>query len=159
MTWISRRVPLKRSSKPIARRARPRSRIPKALGTHRERVKYANDLWRRLIYAKEPSGICPRCRARKWHDAAHCFAKGPYPALRFELENGAPLCRPCHTRVDSDHHAKVEFFTRYIGAVEYERLRLRALSRAKSDLALTILYLERASRSGAAVVSRPVGPT
>jgi hypothetical protein len=108
-------------------------------------VKYANSLWRDLIRAKEPSGICPVCRKRPWHDAMHGFAKGPYPALRFELDNGAPGCRACHRRVDSDHHAKVEFWTRYIGAERYERLRLRAMSRAKTDLTLTIMSLEMMS--------------
>ena len=73
----------------------------------------------------------------------HCFAKGPYPGLRYEPSNGAPGCRACHRRLDSDHHAKVEFFVRYIGAAEYERLRLLAMTRTKVDLGLAILDLER----------------
>ena len=137
----TRRYPIQRSAPP-ARRRRPRSRLPGRSGDHREQVKYAAGLWAKLIKADVPSGICPMCKARRWSDAAHCFAKGPYPALRFELDNGAPLCRVCHRRIDSDHHAKVEFFTRYIGAEAYGRLRLMAMARSKVDVGLTILFLE-----------------
>jgi hypothetical protein len=138
----TRRYPIKRSSTPIARRRRPRCRTANRLGDHREMVKYAAGLWVKVIRAKEPSGICPRCMVRPWSDAAHCFAKGPYPSLRFELENGAPLCRPCHRRIDSDHFAKHLFFTGYIGIEGYERLTLMAQSRTKVDMGLTILFLE-----------------
>jgi hypothetical protein len=110
--------------------------------SYRDLVKKANDLWRHLIYRKEPSKLCPMCRKRRWHDAAHCFAKGPHPGMRFELDNGAPLCRVCHRRVDSDHHAKEEFFMRYIGTARYERLKLMAQGRPKMDVRLVILYLE-----------------
>lgn len=156
---IRRSVPLKRGQPPvrnkrlstehgqprkadIPRTKRPRVRLPKRFGTYRERVKYANELWRHLIYRKEPTGVCPCCRRREWHDAAHCFIKGAYPHVRFELSNAAPLCRPCHRRVDYDALEKETFFRRYIGDAEYERLRLLAQSRAKSDLALVILFLE-----------------
>lgn len=132
--------------KRIARGKRPRGLSPAKYGSHREKVKYANDLWRRLIYAKEPSGVCPRCLTRPWHDAAHCWTKGGYPALRFDLGNGAPLCRACHRRVDSDHEAKEQFFRRYLG-VEYDRLRLRALARSRTDVGLTIVMLEAETKA------------
>jgi hypothetical protein len=137
-----------RAPRPIRRGASPRIRKGSKAGDYRARIKYANDLWRRLIYAKEPCGACPRCFARQWHDAAHCWTKGAYPALRFEIDNGAPLCRACHRRIDSDHQAKEDFFRRYIGPVRYEALRLRALARSKADLALTIMFLEQATRRG-----------
>ena len=135
-------TPLKRNSKPIARRTRPRVRMPSAAGDFKARVKYANDLWRDLIRAKEPGGICPMCRKRPWHDGAHCFIKGRHHVVRFEPDDGAPLCRPCHRIIDSDHHAKTEFFMRYIGVEAYERLRLRTVSRSKLDLGLMIMFLE-----------------
>jgi hypothetical protein len=116
--------------------------VPNRAGDYRARLKYGLGLWTRLVYAKEPSGICPRCLARKWHDAAHCFAKGPYRSLCLEPDNGAPLCRPCHRRVDCDHHAKEQFFTAYMGPDKYERLRLLAMTRSKMDLGLSILALE-----------------
>lgn len=128
--------------RPLKRGARPRAKMPKALGDHRERSKYANDLWRHLIYQKEPSGICPRCKARRWHDAAHGWAKGPHPALRFELDNGIPLCRPCHRRVDYDHHEKEQLWRGYIGNQAYERLRLMAMARSRVHLDVAILFLE-----------------
>ena len=135
---------IKRSA-PIKRGRRPREVKADRFGSYRAQVKYANELWRRLIYAKEPGGLCARCLQRPWVEACHCFIKGAYPALRFELDNGAPCCRSCHRIIDSNHLAKEEFFIRYIGAVAYQRLELRAQSRAKSDLKLTILYLEAKS--------------
>ena len=143
--------PAKRAPKPprpIPRGKRPRVRMPSAAGDYRSRLKYGLDLWRKLVYAKEPSGVCPCCLKREWHDAAHCFAKGPYRSLCLEPSNGAPLCRPCHRRIDSDHHAKQQFFTAYIGPAEYERLRLLAMSRSKMDLGLTLLLLEDMTRRG-----------
>jgi hypothetical protein len=99
-------------------------------------------LWTKLQYAKEPSGICPRCFKRKWHDAAHCWTRGGYRSLCLEIDNGAPLCRPCHDRVDCDHHAKREFFMAYMGPDKYERLDLLARTRSKMELGLTLLLLE-----------------
>jgi len=122
--------------------------MPKALGTYRERAKYANELWRQLIYRKQDH--CAVCGIRKACQAMHIFAKGPYPALRFELDNGAPGCVPCHRRIDSDHEAKRDWAIRYLGAERYEELRVRSQARSKMDLALTILYLERLSGKGAA---------
>lgn len=142
MTWIKRRYPPRRKTPMRWGRRLARGR---AMGrpTHRGMVKTANNLWRRLIYAKEPTGVCPRCRQRKWVEAAHGFTKGAYPALRFELDNGIPLCRTCHRRVDSDHHAKVELWVAYIGEERYERLRLMAQARSKTDVALVIVFLQR----------------
>lgn len=118
-------------------------RMANPFGDHREKVKYANELWRRLVYAKEPTGLCPACRKRKWHDAAHCFIKGVHFVVRFDLDNGSPLCRVCHRRIDADHVAKEEFFRRYIGDEAYDKLRMRTLGRGKIDMGLVILLLEQ----------------
>ncbi len=137
--------PEKRSRKParyVRRGTLPHARVPNRAGDYRARMKYGLTLWTKLQYAKEPSGICPRCFRRKWHDAAHCFARGPYPSLALEPDGGAPLCRPCHRRVDSDHHAKREFFLAYMGPDKYARLELLARCRSKMDLGLTLLLLE-----------------
>jgi len=117
--------------------------MPDALGDYRARVKYADDLWRKLIRAKEPEGRCARCRQRPWVDAAHLFIKGRYAHLRHDPSNGAPLCRYCHRVIDSDHHAKESFFRPYVGHEEYERLRLAAQSGGKRDMILVILSLEQ----------------
>ncbi len=139
---IQRRAPVARRARYIRRGTPPRARVPNRQGDYRARVKYGLELWRHLIYAKEPSGICPRCFARKWHEAAHCWAKGPYRSLCLELDNGAPLCRACHNRIDSDHHSKREFFLAYMGPDKYSRLELLARTRSKMNLGLTLLYLE-----------------
>ena len=134
----SRRAP--RQPRPIPRRARVRKI---GAGTHAQQVRKANILWRDLIRAKEPSCLCPRCLKRCWHDAAHIFTKGAYPAMRFELDNGAPLCRPCHRRIDSDHMAKLEFALRYLGLERYARLALMSQGRGKCDMPLALMYLQQ----------------
>ena len=110
--------------------------------THRQLVQKADILWRRLIYAKEPTGVCPVCRKRPWTDAMHGFAKGRYPSLRFEEDNGIPGCRTCHRIIDCDHHAKLELWRRYIGPERYEALRLRAQGQGKLDMRLVLMDLE-----------------
>lgn len=131
-----------------ARRAKRRAKVARLPriggGTHGQKVRKANELWRHLIYAKEPSGICPRCKVRRWHDAAHFFTKGAYPAMRFELDNAAPVCRVCHRRIDSDHKAKLDFALAYLGAERYARLELMSQGRGKCDMDLTILFLQNA---------------
>lgn len=109
--------------------------------THREKVIIANDLWRHLIYKKEPTGICPRCFKRKWVEAAHVFNKGAHPGMRFELDNGIPLCRTCHRRIDTDHKAKELFSKFYLGEERYARLDLMSQGRGKTDVSMVILYL------------------
>jgi hypothetical protein len=131
-----------RRARYIRRGTPPHARVPNKHGDHRARLRYGLSLWAKLVKAKEPSGICPRCFKRRWHDAAHCWTRGAYPALQLELDGGAPLCRPCHRRVDSDHQAKTDFFIAYMGPDKYKRLRLLARSRGKMDLSLTLLFLE-----------------
>jgi len=137
----------RRPRRAIPRGARPRSRVGNRWGDHRAKVHYANDLWREIIYAKELEGVCPRCRKRSWHDAAHGFVKGRHFHLRFDLDNGIPLCRSCHGIVDSDHQAKVELWIRYYGVERYDALLLRSQSRSKIDMTLVILHLEATTAS------------
>jgi len=132
-----------RTNKLPKRAQAPKVKLPKMAGDHRERVKYADGLCRRIARERAGSPLCEVCLKRPWHDMMHGFAKGPYPALRHDLDNLAMGCRSCHRRIDSDHHAKEVFWRGHIGPERYERLRLRAQSRAKADLALVILELER----------------
>ena len=145
MRYVRLPKPARRSAKsprPIRRGAPPRARVPLRYGDYRARLKYGLQLWAKLIKLKEPSGICPRCFKRPWYDAAHCWNRGRHRALCLELDNGAPLCRVCHRIVDSDHHAKEQFFVSYMGQDKYERLRLLAMTRSKMALDLTLLFLE-----------------
>lgn len=130
---------------------KPRKKPPKlrtilraAASTSRKAlVLKAAGLWMLLQRAKEPSGVCPVCRKRRWSDAMHCFPKGHYPSLRFEPDNGAPGCRVCHRRIDSDHMAKELFFRRYLGDARYERLRLMSqVHGSKLDMQLVVMDLQ-----------------
>ena len=134
--------PQPRGRKPRTRISR-RGKIKTRSTVRRSKEKYAHSLWVEFVRSKEPSGYCPRCRKRKWSDCAHGWAKGRYPHLRFDPMNGIPLCRVCHRIVDSDHEAKYQLWWRYIGPMEYTRLQLLAISRAKVDLDLAILLLEQ----------------
>jgi hypothetical protein len=137
--------PEKRGRKPrqrIARGSRPRFRLAIRFGTHREKVKFADNIWREIIRAKERAGICPCCLKRRWAHCAHGWPKGYYPWMRFEVDNGIPLCWPCHRRVDADAHAKEELWRRYIGTERYERLKLMAQVHSKLDMDLVIMSLE-----------------
>lgn len=140
--------PEKRASKPRRRIARTKAPRKRRLSVHAAKVRKANELWRHLIYRQEPSLICPRCHKRPWHDAAHCFIKGRYAHVRFDLDNGAPLCRVCHREIDSDHEAKWAFFTRYLGQERYNALHLRAIGRGKADMDLTLMHLTLVTFSG-----------
>ena len=117
-------------------------RQPPQLDTWRKQAKRGHDLWRVIVYCKEPSGICPMCRKRQWTDAAHIFPKGRYPHIRLGPENGVPLCRGCHGVFDSDHEMHRTFAMQYLGSDKYEALRLRAISRGKTDMSLALMFLQ-----------------
>jgi hypothetical protein len=124
--------------------------MPKGLYGYRQKVKVANDLWRHLIYRKAVDGRCAVCSGAKGLQAMHLYPKGRYPHLRFDLKNGAPGCPGCHRRLTNDHEAHRDFCIRYLGADEYELLRLRSISRAKLDIDLTIMCLKRETDEGKA---------
>lgn len=142
-------------AKPPRRGPKPRRRIPRKTpslrtirrsfdrDSFRSRVKRANELWRHLIYTRASGLTCDHCGRRPWVEAAHCFIKGRHFHLRFDPCNGWPLCRPCHRIIDSDHIAKERFFREAIGNDQYDRLLLWTQSKAKLDMALVLIDLER----------------
>lgn len=118
--------------------------LPPGLYSYRQKVKIANELWRHLIYRKTPDGRCAVNPSHKGGlQAMHIFPKGKYPHLRFDISNGAPGCSGCHIRLTNDHEAHRDFSIQFLGAAEYERLRLRSISRCKMDIDLEILNLKR----------------
>lgn len=147
-SWLRRSERMPRRTKPLARSRLQPSRsalkrfISPLFDSHRKKVKDANELWRHLIYAKAPDGWCVRCHKRPWVAAAHCFTKGAHPGMRFILDNGLPLCKTCHDRIDSDHIAKEELFRRVLGDERYDMLVLQSQTKQKLDMTLVILYLE-----------------
>lgn len=139
-----RREPIARGAPPKRSTRRPKPSLPVRFGTHKQKVVYANELWRRIIYSKAVDGRCARCGTKPEKlQAMHVYAKGAHPRLRFDLDNGAPGCYPCHLRIDSDHAAKNAFALRYLGEAGCARLALMAAARGKTDMDLTIMNLER----------------
>jgi hypothetical protein len=65
--------------------------------------------------------------------------------LRFEVSNGIPCCRSCHERIDSDFLAKLDVMRRLMSPEQMEALSLRAVSRGKTDLDLTLMFLQQLS--------------
>jgi hypothetical protein len=102
-----------------------------------------HEYWRFIIYCKEPSGICPMCFKRQWTDAAHIFPKKRYPHIRLEPDNGVPLCRFCHGEYDTDAELHRTFTIQYLGPLKYEALRLRAISRSKTDMSLALMFIKQ----------------
>lgn len=140
-------------AKPQPRATKPRRRIARISAPRKQRrslhalkVRQATELWRKLIYQHEPSGLCPRCVTRRHQEAAHVFAKGPYPSMRFDLDNGIPLCRSCHRRYDYDHAVHLAFSIQYLGQERYDRLLLMSQARGKCDLDLTLIFLRRETK-------------
>lgn len=118
---IARKTPLKRSSKPIARRTKPaRVRRSKA-GQEKHRKDRA---WSAAIHAR---GVCEihgaACRGTL--EAAHGFSRR-YAATRHDLRNGFLICAEMH-RFYTQHprHWTVWLIGR-LGLNLYEELRLKA---------------------------------
>lgn len=128
--------------------ARKRDTMPKGLYSFRVKEKQANDLWRHLVYSKSLDGKCAVCGQKKGLQAMHLFPKGRYRHMRFELSNGAPGCSGCHRRLTNDHEQHRDFCIRYIGAAEYERLRLMSISRGKMDIDAVLLFLRQKTDEG-----------
>lgn len=59
-----------------------------------KKQKEADNLWRKIIL-KRARGRCEVCGARAIQ-AHHYYRKGGYGHLRYDLNNGIALCRPCH---------------------------------------------------------------
>jgi len=121
---------------------RKRDVMPYGLFSYREKVKVADELWRRWVYSKSPDGSCVVCRKpAPGFQAMHLFPKGKYPHLRHDPDNGAPGDPGCHLRLTNDHEAHRDFCIRFLGPEQYERLRLRSISRAKGNVDLAIIEL------------------
>lgn len=117
--------------------------MPPALYDHTVLVQRGDDLWRVVIYSKSADGRC----VVTWptHSAgiqAMHYISRRKMATRHDPDNGAPGCESCHMRLTRDHAAHEEFFRAYLGEAKCEHLRLRALSRAKTDVGLAIMELE-----------------
>jgi len=60
--------------------------------------------WRKLVF-KRDNYTCQHCGKRGGKlDADHIKPWALYPELRFELNNGRTLCRPCHLKTDTWGH-------------------------------------------------------
>jgi hypothetical protein len=120
---------------------RKRDVMPYGLFGYREKVKVADELWRRWVYAKAPDGACAVCHRVRGLQAMHIFSRGAHPALRHDPDNGAPGCQGCHNRLGRAHEEHRDFCIRFLGPERYERLRLRSISRAKGNVDLSIIEL------------------
>lgn len=84
------RTALPRSSKPIARRVRPR---PMAKGVLASMVRAADALFSKMVREREP--ICAACKKALTTDTAHHISRR-YFATRWDMDNASGTCRPCH---------------------------------------------------------------
>jgi 5-methylcytosine-specific restriction endonuclease McrA len=135
------------ATKPLSGRRKASMRTP-AQKSYRRKVKEANELWRHLIYKKARDLECAVCGTRRGLQAMHLFPKGKYPHLRFDLANGAPGCPGCHIRLTNDHEAHRNFCILFLGADEYEALRLRSISKEKMNIDAIMVELRRLTDEG-----------
>jgi len=59
--------------------------------------KQADALWRIAVFNKW-GYYCAFC-AHEAYCAHHHFRKGNHPELRYEINNGIPICRECHAKI------------------------------------------------------------
>lgn len=82
--------------KPIARTSRPAKVRHTVRGAEKASL---NALWSTVVMATSP--VCRLCLYKKATDPAHLWPKSTAPAIRHHPKNGVPLCRACHTYMDS----------------------------------------------------------
>jgi len=125
------------------KRRRKRDTLPPPLYDHHMLKRRGDDLWRVLIYAKSEEMRCvvPWPTHSAGIQAMHYISRRKL-ATRHDPDNGAPGCGSCHMRLTRDQEAHEKFFRAYLGEAKCERLRLRAMARSKTDLGITIMYLE-----------------
>jgi hypothetical protein len=58
--------------------------------------------WRKSVYERD-NYICQMCGDRgKYLNAHHIKERSIYPELKYSIDNGISLCRPCHIRVHKE---------------------------------------------------------
>lgn len=130
------------------RKKSPRKKARRAVKIRRKRSsgrrlaeRRCKFLWSSIIRAP---GKCEKCGKWQSLQAAHILPKGMYRNMRFELDNGMCLCYYCHFH---DWHKDVLatkdwFEKKWPG--RYERLKLKAATAPKVDLAETEERLQAA---------------
>jgi len=131
--------------------------MPAPLYEHKKLEQEADDLWRRIIWAKAVGGRCARCGNVRPLQAAHCFKrKHKQGGLRWEIANGSPICSGCHMHTEGDREANEAFFRSYMGDAEYERLLALKTMGGKVDMKLVILGLKVELAKSVDQTARPV---
>jgi hypothetical protein len=123
-----------------SRRVKPRKRVSPVRKTPRAAAKRSLAYrWRVKVKAKNggrcvAAGRSIQCRGQI--EAAHCFAKGPHPALQLALWNGLPLCTAHHRWYTARPGFWFDFLYGYWGAKQYDVNKTRLiLSGRRVDLA------------------------
>jgi len=73
-------------------------------------------------------GYCRRCKKyfgwKNLHNA-HFHSRRKH-SVRWDIDNTAPLCYGCHSYIDGNPIAKIDFFLGLLGRERFERLNERA---------------------------------
>jgi hypothetical protein len=117
-----------------------RSRVPEPLLRHRKLEELADALWSLIVRSTSP--LCVRCRRRPVTDPHHLVSRR-YRALRWELDNGAPLCRACHCDVGEDGHENRLLAHDLVGPERWDAWQqYKRIGRADPSLAVVALRYE-----------------
>jgi len=57
-------------------------------------------IWRRTVLERD-GFACIECGTKEQVEADHIKSFFLFPEIRFDVNNGRTLCRPCHTRTDT----------------------------------------------------------
>lgn len=104
---------LRRNTKPIARRSRPRAQRRTA---HAALVREADRLCREIVLRRD--GTCQvgeLCGSNPALDWCHGFPRSTYPALRHEPRAHFAACRDCHRWVDKSKARREWFMSQRLG--------------------------------------------
>ena len=109
-------------------RGKHKPKLPSGLAEYKAWTKRADEAWRHLIYRKTEhrsnSWYCLCCKKWQWGtQAAHCIERGvKRGGLRWDLDNGLPICGGCHLRIEKDRQATDALFAEHIGQERLDRL-------------------------------------
>jgi hypothetical protein len=115
-----------------------------------ERYSKAAGEWRKAIFARD-NFTCQICKVRGTYlEADHIKPFAYFPSLRYDIDNGRTLCRPCHDKTKVSYKTLRKIYAKEAEAVQKEfasqaKTRTGEVAKTDSDKEIRerLLYLSR----------------